>query len=144
MYEGGKKLNKLEEEEDQYKPKTECSFYSNNYFVYISNDNINKNLSLKESLGKINIYFRDIIIDHQKFATWKIQLKIAINFISSKDAEKERLMQPTSDNKKLIFHNDANKVVDELFDSLISRYQGNLESSMKGSEFIFPSLKMIS
>ena len=53
-------------------------------------------------------------------------------------------MQPKSDNKKLIFHNDANKVVDELFDSLISRYQGNLESSMKGSEFIFSSLKMIS
>ena len=31
---------------------------------------------------------RDIIIDLQSSDTWKIQLTIAINFISSKDTEK--------------------------------------------------------
>ena len=40
-------------------------------------------------------------------------------------------------------YNDANEVVDELFDSLRLRYQGNLETSMEGSEFIFDSIQMI-
>ena len=34
-------------------------------------------------------------------------------------------------------YNDANKVVDELFETLRSRYQNNLKKSMRGSEFIF-------
>ena len=33
-------------------------------------------------------------------------------------------------------YNDVNEVVDELFESLLSRYQGNLETSMEGSEFV--------
>ena len=39
--------------------------------------------------------------------------------------------------------NNANKVVEELFDSLILRYQGNFERSMEGSEYIFDSLKIM-
>ena len=42
---------------------------------------------------------------------------IAINFISS-----------NNDNIKSTSYNDANAVVDELFESLCSRYQGNLEN----------------
>ena len=34
-------------------------------------------------------------------------------------------------------YNDTNKVVDELFDTLRSRYQVNLEKSMIESDFIF-------
>ena len=67
----------------------------------------------------------------------KFKLKIEINFISSKDAEKERVMHSKSDNIKFTSYNNANKVVYELFDSLISRYQRNLETSTDGSEFIF-------
>ena len=42
--------------------------------------------------NKIKPNLRDIIIDLQSSDTWKIQLTIAINFISSKDAEKEYVM----------------------------------------------------
>ena len=38
-----------------------------------------------------------------------------------------------------MLHNNANEVVDELFKSLLSRYQDNLEKSMRGSDFIFDS-----
>ena len=38
---------------------------------------------------KIEPYLRDIIIDLQKSDTWKIQLTIAIDFISSIDSEKK-------------------------------------------------------
>ena len=79
---------------------------------------------------------RDIIIHLQSCDTWKIQLTIAINFISSKDTEEERVMHSNSDNIKFTSYNDANEVVNELFESLRSKYQDNLETSMRGSNFI--------
>ena len=60
--------------------------------IVISNGNRNKNLSLEEYLYKIRPYLRDIIIDLQESDTWKIQLTIEINFVSSKDPEEERVM----------------------------------------------------
>ena len=50
-------------------------------------------------------------------------------------------MHLRSDNIKLPFYNDVNEIDDELFDSLRLRYQGNLETSMRGSDFIFDSVQ---
>ena len=86
---------------------------------------------------------RNIIIDLQNSAIWKIQLIIATNFISSEDAEEERVMHSRSNNIKFTSYNDANEVVDKLFESLRSRYQGNLETSMRESDFIFDSVQMM-
>ena len=52
-------------------------------------------------------------------------------------------MHSQSGNIKLTSHNDINKVVDKLFDSLRLRCQGNLETSMRGSDFIFHSVQLI-
>ena len=84
MYGVKSKLLKSKEEEDYHKPKRESSFYSNNYIEYKSNGDRNNNLSVKEYLGKIKPSLKDIIIDLQVSNTWKVQLKIAIQFISSK------------------------------------------------------------
>ena len=46
-------------------------------------------------------------------------------------------MYSTSDNIKFTSYNDANKVANELPESLRSRYQGNLKTAMRGSGFIF-------
>ena len=46
-------------------------------------------------------------------------------------------MQSRSYNIKFTSYNAANQVVDELFESLRSRYQENLEASMRGSDFLF-------
>ena len=62
---------------------------------------------------------------------------MAINFISLKDAEEEHVMDSKSNDIKFTSYNDANKVVYELFESLRSRYQGNSETSIRGSDFIF-------
>ena len=78
---------------------------------------------------------RNIIIGLQNSDIWKIQLVIAIKFISSKDAEEEHVTYSRGSNIKLTSNNDANKVVDELIQSLRSRYQGNFETSMKGTSF---------
>ena len=86
---------------------------------------------------------RNIVTDLQNSDTWKIQLTIAINFISLIDAEGERVIHSRNDNIKFTSYNDSNEVVDELFDAFRSRYQGNLETSMRGSDFNFDSVQLM-
>ena len=52
-------------------------------------------------------------------------------------------MHSSSNNIKFTSYNDANEVVDELFESLRSRYQENLETLMRGSDFIFDSVQLM-
>ena len=85
---------------------------------------------------------RDIITDLQESDTWKTRLTVTINVISSKDAEEERVMHSKSSNIKCTSYIYANEVVDELFKSLNSRYQGNLGTSMIESDFIFGSVQL--
>ena len=63
---------------------------------------------------------RDTIINLQKSNTWKIQLTIAINFISSKDVDEERAIHSKSNNIEFMSCDNANGVVDEIFESLLS------------------------
>ena len=51
-----------------------------------------------------------------------IQLAIKITFISSKDGEEECVMDSSSGNVKFIPYSDANNLIDELFESLRSKY----------------------
>ena len=85
----------------------------------------------------------NIIIHRQNSDAWQIQLTIAINFISSKDGEEERVLHSGNGNMKFTPYSDANDVIDELFKSLRSRYQENLEISMRGSDFIFDSVQLM-
>ena len=66
---------------------------------------------------------RNIIINLQNSDAWK--LSIAIDIISSKDAEEERVMDSMSNKIKFTSYNDTNEVVDELFELLRLRYQLN-------------------
>ena len=74
------------------------NFYSNNYIEYESNVDRNKTLSNDKYLNKTILYLKDIITNLRKFGTWKIQLTIAINSMSSKDTDGKRLMYSKSDN----------------------------------------------
>ena len=70
---------------------------------------------------------KDIINNLKKPDTWKIQLTIANNFISSIDNDEERVMHSKSNNIEIMINDEA----DELFDSVKIRYQNNLQF-MKG------------
>ena len=96
----------------------------------------------KNILTQLNLTWRVIIIDLQNSDTWKIQLTIEINYISSKDAEVECVMHSKSDNIKSTPYNNSNEVVDELFESLLLRFQGNLETSIELNEFNFDSVQL--
>ena len=114
-----------QEDDDDFKQKRGSNFWNNNCIEYESNGGINKKLLLDKYLNKIKTYLRDKIIDLENSETWKIQLKTAINFISSQDVG-QCFVHSKSDNIKLTSYNDANEVLDELFDSFRSRYKDNL------------------
>ena len=52
-------------------------------------------------------------------------------------------MHSNSGNIKFTPYSDANDVIEKRFNSLRSRYQENLETSIKGSDFISDSLQLI-
>ena len=104
---------------------------SNNYIEYESKDDKNKTLSVEKYLNKIRPYLKDIISNLKKPETWKIQLTRAVNFISSKDDDEERLMHSRNDKKEIMINDQADKI----FNSFLNRYQNNLEKLMKGVIF---------
>ena len=90
----------------------------------------------------VSPYLKDIINNLKKSDTWKIQLTIANNFISSIDNDGERVMHSKSDNIEIMISNEVDKSIEEFFDSLKNRYQNNLES-MKGSEFVLDYVELL-
>ena len=46
-------------------------------------------------------------------------------------------MHSKGTNIEFVFYDNANEVVDELFESLLLRYHIGLETSMRGRDFIF-------
>ena len=115
---------------------------NNNYIEYESSGDRIKNLSVKEYLNEIKPHFRDIIINLQKSETWRIQLTIAIKFISSKVVEEEHVLHSKSNNIEFMPCDNPNEVVDELFKSHFPKYQIVLETSMRGSDFFSIQLKI--
>ena len=62
---------------------------------------------------------------------------MSINFISSKDNCEEFLMHWKSDNIEIMINDKPDEVTEKLFKSLLNRYQVGLETSIRGSDFIF-------
>ena len=69
----------------------------------------------------------DVINDHKTQGEWKIQLTMTINFISSKDSNETCTMHTKSDNIKLMIGNETDEIIKKLFESLLQRYQEELE-----------------
>ena len=90
------------------------SSWIKNFIEYESNGDRNKNLSVKECFNKIKLYLRDIMIDLQKSGTWKVQLIIAINLISSRDVDEDCLV--FINNKEFIIYDNANDTVHKLLE----------------------------
>ena len=74
---------------------------------YESNGDKDKTLFTNDYLDMIRQYLSDIINDHKTQDEWKIQLTIAINFISSKDSNKNRTMHTKSGNIKIMIGNET-------------------------------------
>ena len=138
--------------EDYHKPTLTSSAFNNNYTQYESKGNKDKILTTSEYLHMIRSYLSDIINDlktqgewrihsgntiteHKTQGQWKIHLAMAINFIFSKDSDETRTMRTKSDNIEIMMGSETDEIIEELFKSLLKKYQEGLEESMKGSEF---------
>ena len=66
------------------------------------------------------------------------QLTMAMNFISFKeDSDEIRLIYSPSDNIEIMPGNETDKIIEDVFDSFLQRYQKALEESMSGNDFFF-------
>ena len=129
-------LFKISIDKDYYKPKLSKSGYNKNYVQYESKGD--KILALKEYLNLIEKYLRELIEEYKLKGEWKVQLTIEVNFISLKPGSDEtRIMYTRSDNVEIMFGDDNDDIIEQLFESLLQKYKENLQSKMKGSDFEF-------
>ena len=66
-----------------------------------------------------------------------------INFISSKDSRETRNMHTKSDNIEIMMGSETDDIIDELFESLLQKYQEGLEEPIRGGEFIFDNFDLL-
>ena len=105
----------------------------------------------------IKPYSSDIINDHKTHglvryhsgnrtweeetpSEWKIQLTMAINFISSKDCDETRTMHTKSNNVEIMMGSETDEIIEDLLKSFLQRYQEGLEESMRAREFAYDSV----
>ena len=73
----------------------------------------------------------------------KAELKIAINFISSKEYNEECVMQSKSNNREFMIYDNADDIIGELFQLLLSWHQLVLEASVRDSDVIFDCVHLL-
>ena len=135
-------LFKISIDKDYYKPKLNESGYNKNYAQYESKGD--KILSLKEYLNLIEKYLRELLEEYKQKGEWKVQLTIEVNFISLKPGSDEtRIMYTRSDNIEIMFGDDNDDVIEQLFESLLKKYEKNLQNKMTGSEFEFDGVNFL-
>ena len=132
-------------DEDYYKPIKTTSVFDNknNFIEYQSKRDKDKILSVPEYLHMIRPYLSNMINDHKIQGEWKIQLKMSINFISSKDFQENRTMHTKSHNVEIMMGKETDDIFKELFKSLLQRYQEGLEKSVRIRDFVFDSVDLL-
>ena len=85
----------------------------------------------------------NIINYHKTQGEWKIQLTMAVNFISSKDSDDVRTMHTKINKVEILIGSETNETIEEVYKSLSQRYQEGVEEKMKGSEFIFDNVNAL-
>ena len=141
-------------DEGYYKLIINNGAFNKSYIQYENKGNKNKILTPSEYLDMIRPYLSDIKnnpktqgewrihsdntkIKHKTESERKIQLTMAINFISSTDSDETRTMHTKSNNVEIMMGSEADQIIEELFESLLQLYQKNFEESMRGSEFVY-------
>ena len=147
-------------DEDYYELIIAKSAFDSSYIQYESRGDKGKSLSIKKYLSIIKPCLIDIINEHktrglvryhsgnkswleETSSEWKIQLTMAINFISSKDSDETRTMHTKINNVEIMIGSETNEIIEDLFESFLQKYQEGLEESMRGSEFVYGSVDVL-
>ena len=130
-------------DEDYYGPIIVKSAFDGNYIQYETKGDKGKNLPIKKYLKMIKPYLSNKSWVERTSSDWKIQLTMAINFISSKDSDETRTMHTKSNNVEIRIGSETNEIIKELFESSLQKYQAGLEESMRGNEFVYDSVDVL-
>ena len=99
---------------------------------------------LKEYLNLIEKYLKELIKEYKLKGEWNVQLTIEVNFISLKPGSDEtRIMYTRSDNVEVMFGDDNDDIIEQHFESLLQKYEENLQNKMRGSEFEFDGVNFL-
>ena len=135
-------LFKISIDKDHYKPKLSKSGYNKNYLQYESKGD--KMLVVKEYLNLIEKHLKELIEEYKHKGEWKVQLTIEVSFISLKPgSDKTRIMYTRSDNVEIMFGDDNDDIIEQLFESLLQKYEENLQKKVKGSDFEFDCVNFL-
>ena len=97
-----------------------------------------------KAFKNLKVHSGNEVSDYEtQFGECKIQLTMSINFISSEDSDETPNMHTKSNNIEIMVCSETDEIIEEIFESLLQRYQEALEESMKGSEFIFDSINLL-
>ena len=133
---------KLSIGKDYYKTILVKSGYNGNYVKYESKGE--KVLTLEEYLVLIKNYLKELIKEYKVKGEWKVQLTVEINFISLKPgSDQTRIMHMKSDNIETMIGNNNDDIIEELFKSLLRKYEENLQNKMRGLHFQFDSVNFL-
>ena len=81
--------------------------------------------------------------DLKKSDKWKTQLTIAFNVISSRDNDEEHVMHSKNDNIEFTIYDNVDEVIEKISELLLKRHRIELETSMRGSDFIFDCVHLL-
>ena len=143
-----------------YKPIIAKSAFDGSYIQYESNGDKEKKLSIKKYLIMIKPCLSEIINSHKTHgfgryysgkkswlqetsSEWKIQLTMAINFISSKDSYETQTMHTKSNNVEIMISSETDEIIEDPFESFLQKYQEGLEESTRGSEFVYDKVNIL-
>ena len=73
-----------------------------------------------------------------------MQLTIEVNFILLKPGSGEsRIMYTRSNNIEIMFGDGNDDIIEQLFESLLKKYEEDLQNKMRGSEFEFDGVNFL-
>ena len=110
-----------ESNEENHKSIKINNAFNGDYIEYENDGDKDNILSVKEYLEMIRQYLCDIINNHETQNEWKIQLLLAINFVSSKDFKESRTTYTNIDNNGIEIGNETDRIIAKLFESLLER-----------------------
>ena len=101
-------------------------------------------MALKKYLSLIENYLRELIEEYKLKEEWKVQLTIEVNFISLKpSSDGTRIRYTRSDNIEIMFGDDNDDIIEQFFESLLQKYEENLQNKMRGLDFQFDGVNFL-
>ena len=98
-------------------------------------------LSPDEYFKMVEPHLIELINKHINDDSWKIQLTMKINFTLVQDFNDKRSLYVKTKNVVIIKGSDINEIINEIFDSLVKKYQELLEYSTKNRGLILEGVE---